>query len=478
MKRIALAPGLAFLGLAFLGFASWPASAQDPIVTDPKVLAAIQGLEQTLAGEVTKRGFPGMAVAVIHDQTPLWVHSYGLADVATGTPVTENTPFRVASISKLFTAVAIMQLRDAGLLDLDDPVQKHLATFRLAGDPHPTITIRELLLHLGGLPREPLSASWQERVMPTRDQLMADLDRQEAAIPPETLWKYSNLGYAILGQLVKAVSDERFEDYVIRHIAQPLGMTHTLVNPPPDSEKGIAVGYGYRQADGTRAPRPYMHMGGMYGAAGVISTAADLARLAALFLSDADSDVLSAASRREMLRVQAVWPDWSGGQGLGFQTRRVGSQSRIGHAGRGAGYAGRLDIDPATKLGVVVLINADENGPTRFVDEAFSALTGPVTAAEALGRAPQVADPAWSKYVGRYTNEGRDSEIVLVDGRLAWQDAGAGDPAKTRILLEPAGGNEFKFTAGALVGEKLTFDLDGAGKVVSMHAAGNTDLRR
>ncbi|HEV2677712.1 MAG TPA: serine hydrolase domain-containing protein [Aliidongia sp.] len=470
MKRFTLA-------LAALLALAPSARAADPIATDPKVLAAVQGLEQTLGSEVAKRGFPGMAVAVIHDQTPLWIHSYGEADHAGGVAVSENTQFRVASITKLFTAVAIMQLRDAGLLNLDDPVQLHLTTFRLAGVPHPTVTIRELLLQLGGLPREPLGTSWQERVMPSRDQLMADLDHQEPAIPPETQWKYSNLGYAILGQLVKAVSDERFEDYVLRHIAQPLGMTHTLVNPPEDL-KGIAVGYGYRQSDGARAPRAFMKMGGMYGAAGVISTAADLGRFAAFFLSEADSPVLSAATRREMLRAQAVLPDWSGGQGLGFEIRRVAGQSRIGHAGRGAGYAGRLDIDPVSKLGVIVLINADENGPTRFVDEAFSALVGPVMAASALGRPPVVADPAWSKFVGRYTNEGRDSEIVLADGRLAWQDAGFSDPAHTRIPLEPAGGNVFKFTAGALVGEKLIFDLDPAGKVVSMHAAGNTDLRK
>jgi D-alanyl-D-alanine carboxypeptidase len=469
MNRLALA--LAILSLLTT------AAAADPVASDPKVQAALQGLEQTLGGEVAKRGFPGLAVAIVHDQTPLWVHFYGQADLAAGVAVTENTQFRVASITKLFTAVAIMQLRDAGLLELDDPVQKHLPGFHLAGVPHPTVTIRELLLQLGGLPREPLGASWQDRVMPSRDQLMADLDRQEPAIPPETLWKYSNLGYALLGQLVKAVSDERFEDYVIRHIAQPLGMTHTLVNPPED-RKGMAVGYGYRQADGTRPPRAFMKMGGMFGAAGVISTAADLARFAAFFLSDAESEVLSAGSRREMLRVQAIYPDWSGGQGLGFEIRRVGGQTRIGHAGRGAGYAGRLDIDPVSKLGVIVLINADENGPTRFVDEAFTALVGPVTAAVALGRPPVVADPAWSKFVGRYTNEGRDSEIVLVDGRLAWQDAGFSDPARTRIPLDPVGGNVFKFTAGALVGENLTFDVDGAGKVVSMHAAGNTDLRK
>jgi D-alanyl-D-alanine carboxypeptidase len=470
MNRLALA-------LALLPLLAAPAVAADPIAADAKVQAALQGLDQTLGGEVAKRGFPGMAVAVIHDQTPLWLHSYGRADVAAGVAVTENTQFRVASITKLFTAVAIMQLRDAGLLNLDDPVQKHLTNFHLAGVPHPTVTIRELLLQLGGLPREPLGTSWQDRVMPSRDQLMADLDRQEPAVPPETVWKYSNLGYAVLGQLVKAVSDERFEDYVLRHIAQPLGMTHTLVNPPADL-KGIAIGYGYRQDDGTREPRTFMAMGGMYGAAGVISTAADLGRFAAFFLSDAESEVLSAESRREMLRVQAIFPDWSGGQGLGFEIRRVGNQSRIGHAGRGAGYAGRLDIDPASKLAVIVLINADENGPTRFVDQAFTALVGPVTAAASLGRSPVVADPAWSKFVGRYTNEGRDSEIVLIDGRLTWQDSGFNDPARTRIPLDPVGGNIFKFTAGALVGEKLTFDLDSAGKVVSMHAAGNTDIRK
>jgi CubicO group peptidase (beta-lactamase class C family) len=416
-----------------------------------------------------------MAVAVVHDQTLLWSHGYGQADRASGTPVTENTRFRLASISKLFTALAIVQLRDAGLLALDDRVQEHLPEFRLAGDPHPAITIRELLVQMGGLPREPARTSWQDRVMPTREQLLADLDRQEAAIPPETQWKYSNLGYALLGELVKAVSDERFEDYVRRHIALPLGMDHTLVNPADDLQD-FAVGYGYRAADGSRSPRDYLPMGGMVGAAGVTSSAADLARFVEFFLSDADSPVLSAASRREMLRVQAILPDWSGGQGLGFEIRRIGGQSRIGHAGRGAGYAGRLDIDPATKLGVVVLINADENGPTRFVDQAFAALAGPVAAA--LNSPPPVADPAWQRFVGRYVNEGRESEIVLADGRLAWQDPTAADPARTRVPLEPAGGNVFKFMAGSLVGERLTFDLDPAGRVVSMHAAGNTDLKK
>jgi D-alanyl-D-alanine carboxypeptidase len=476
MKKTLFALASASLALAT---PTWMADAMaaDPVAADPKVQAALQGLDQTLAGEVAKRSFPGMAVAVVHDQGPLWIRSYGQADVAGNVPVTENTEFRTASITKLFTAVAIMQLRDAGLLELDDPVQKHLPAFRLAGVPHPTITIRELLVQLGGLPREPLGTSWQDRVMPTRDQMMADLDKQEPAIPPEDTWKYSNLGYAILGQLVKAVSDERFEDYVLRHIAQPLGMTHTLVNAQADT-KGIAVGYGYRTPDGTRQPRAFMPMGGMYGAAGVISTAADLARFAELFLSDKESDVLSVQSRREMLRVQAILPDWSGGQGLGFEIRRVGNQSRIGHAGRGAGYAGRLDIDPASKLAVIVLINADENGPTRFVDQAFGALVGPVTTAANLGRLPAVADPAWSKFVGRYTNEGRDSEIVLIDGRLTWQDSGFSDPARTRIPLDPVGGNVFKFTAGALIGENLTFDLDPAGKVVSMRAAGNTDIRK
>jgi hypothetical protein len=202
-----------------------------------------------------------------------------------------------------------------------------------------------------------------------------------------------------------------------------------------------------------------------------------MAKLAAWALDERDGPVLSAASRREMQRIQAVFPDFSGGQGLGWQTRRVGTILRIGHAGQAAGYAGRFEIEPAAQLGIVVLTNADEGGPTKLADQAL-ALLAPAIAAAIPAPPTPVADPAWQKYVGLYSSEHGGSAIVIVNGRLAWQDPAAGDPAKSRIYLDPAGPDRFRFTAGPLIGEDLVFDLDAQGKVTRLTAGGDHDSRK
>ncbi len=209
-------------------------------------------------------------------------------------------------------------------------------------------------------------------------------------------------------------------------------------------------------------------MGGVLPAAGIASTAADMARFAAFLLDERDGPVLSAQSRREMMRVQAVFPDWTGGQGLGFELRRTGDGTRIGHAGRAAGFAARFDIDPAHHLGVVILTNADDGAPTRLVDRAL-ALPAPVVDA---GRPAPPIDPSWQRYVGTFVHKEGSNAFALVDGRLAWVDPGAAEPARTRIFLDPAGPDRFRFASGGLIGEIVTFQTDPAGRVIGVQAGG------
>ncbi|HVJ53677.1 MAG TPA: serine hydrolase domain-containing protein [Aliidongia sp.] len=452
------------------------ASAADRLAAAPPVAAALGALDRLVGADIVEHGTPGLAIAIVHGQELLWSRSYGMADLARSAPVGPATRFRLASMSKLLTGLAVMQLRDAGRLRLDDRVTDHLPGFALAGDPHPVVTLRELLLHLGGLPREALGASWDDRTMPDRAALIRDMGEEPEAIPRESQWKYSNLGYAVLGLVIEAASGERYADYVTHHILTPLGMRDTLVEPAPD-DTSLATGYGVRGADGVRPARPFLAMGGLTPAAGIVSTAEDMAKLAAWALEETDGPVLAAASRREMLRIQAVFPDFSGGQGLGWQTRRVGTVIRIGHAGQAAGYAGRFEIEPASQLGVIVLTNADEGGPTRLADQALALLAPAI--AEALPAPPvPAADPAWQKYIGLYSSEHGGSAIVIVNGRLAWQDPGAADPARNRIYLEPHGTDRFRFLSGALVGEDLVFETDADGKVIRLKAGGDYDWRK
>jgi CubicO group peptidase (beta-lactamase class C family) len=435
----------------------------------PQVAAAFATLDREIAADIEARAIPGLAIAVVQGGKTIWRHDYGVADLARAEPVGPGTRFRLGSMSKLLTGLAMVQLRDAGKLDLDDRVTRFLPWFRLAGDAHPAITLRELLLHLSGLPREAPGASWTDRVMPNREQLIRDLPDLPAAIPAETTWKYSNLGYAILGLVIEAASGESYADYLTAHVLVPLGMAETLVEPGPDT-KALATGYGARGPDGKREMRDFLAMGALTPAAGIVATTGDMARLAAWALDERDGPVLSARSRREMLRIQADFSDFSGGQGLGWETRRAGTALRIGHAGKAAGFAGRLAIEPATGLGVVVLTNADENGPGKWADRALD-LAGPAIAAAAPAPAP-VADPAWQAYLGSYGTDQRSAQILIANGRLAWQDGG------TRIFLDPAGPDRFKWASGSLIGEPVIFERDAAGTVTRMIEGGYWDARR
>jgi CubicO group peptidase (beta-lactamase class C family) len=207
-----------------------PASAAGPAGT-PALGEALARFDRAIRAEMDTGASPGLAAAIVLDGETLWTASYGSADVAADRPVDRSSRFILGSISKLFTALAIVQLRDAGKLGLDDAVTRHLPWFTLAGTPRPTLTLRELLLQLGGLPREPIGASWLDRVMPTKEDLVRTMADEAPALPPETAWKYSNLGYAVLGLVVEAASGESYADYVAGHITRPLGMVDTVAAP-------------------------------------------------------------------------------------------------------------------------------------------------------------------------------------------------------------------------------------------------------
>src|SRR5262249_42193189 len=161
---------------------------------------------------------------ILYDQDLVWAKGFGYADVDKRTPATPRTIYRIASISKLFTSTAILQLRDQGKLQLDDPVAKHLPWFKVKSrhaDAPAAVTVRHLLTHTSGLPRESPFPYWTDLKFPTREQLMQALVTQESVYPPETKWKYSNLALALAGEVVAAVSGEPYEEYVQKHILDP-----------------------------------------------------------------------------------------------------------------------------------------------------------------------------------------------------------------------------------------------------------------
>src|ERR1043166_9664114 len=205
---------------------SLPAQGRSSPAEDPDVQGAARLFSAWLEGQIAFRNLPGVVVGVVADQELVWAAGFGFADTRAKTPMTPGTKFRMASHSKLFTATAIMQLREQGKLRLDDPVSKYLPWFRVkpAEPDDPPVTIEELLTHSSGLPRE-AGAHWTTYEFPTEEQLKSLMAERQAAFPPEVRFKYSNLAYTLAGKIVESVSGERWADYVRKNIFEPLALS-------------------------------------------------------------------------------------------------------------------------------------------------------------------------------------------------------------------------------------------------------------
>jgi CubicO group peptidase (beta-lactamase class C family) len=307
---------------------------------------------------------PGMSAAVVHDQKVLWSGGVGQADPAAKRPATADTLYSICSVSKLFTSVAVMQLRDAGKLSLEDPLAKHLPWFSMKpAEGGREATIVGALTHSAGLPRESDYPYWTGQFdFPTREKIMERVAAQQALYPADRYFQYSNLGLTLAGEVVAARSGQPYDVYVRQHILEPLQLTSTYTEVPLDEKgKRLAQGFSARRRDGTQAPLPLFQTRGVAPAAGFASTANDLARFAMwqFRARDAASDpVLDPRTLREMYRPHWVDPDWETHWGIGFSTWKKGDNVFVGHGGSCPGFKTAVRLQPEKKLGVIVLANS------------------------------------------------------------------------------------------------------------------------
>jgi D-alanyl-D-alanine carboxypeptidase len=479
MTRFSVAVALALLAVV----PSTSAAEEHALLRNQEVASAIRVLDSWIAAALADRQWPGLAIGIVHDQDLVWAKGYGLADLDRKAPATPATVFRIASISKTFTATAVMQLRDAGKLKLDEPVTTYLPWFQYknAHTEGPAITIRHLLTHTSGLPRELGVYSWNDLTFAAPDEMRRALAQTPSVYAAGTTWKYSNLGYAILGEVVAAVSGEPWAAYIDAHILKPLGMTATRPVPAADTP-GLAVSYGLRAGDGARGAVPFIGLDWLAPAGSMVSTVEDLARWVAFQLRDrpaGGAQVLGGATLREMRRVHWLQSDWQNGWGLGFAIRRAGTETRFGHGGLLPGMPTLVSVAPATKLGVIALGNAADFTTGRVVDQAFSVLTGPIGRATEK-REEAKPNPAWDRFVGTYVGPHwfPAVEVMVVNGQLAlvWPTSDA--PMSGRVRLRQLGADTFRMTNGWASGEIVTFEIDARGNVTRLSVAASYWTRK
>jgi CubicO group peptidase (beta-lactamase class C family) len=248
---------------------------QTDFVTQHDDLAtAVSLFEKWAAYQVREHRLPGVAAGLVHQGNLIWGKGYGVADREQQTPVTLDTRFRIASITKTFTGVAIMQLRDAGKLRLDDPVSHYLDWFDLRYEGAPAITIRHLLTHTSGLPRDATIPHWTENVFQSWDEVVTTTRQRKPVLPPRQQFGYSNLGYTLLGGIIEVASGESWAEYIQHHILDPLQMTDTIV-APAGGEPNLATGYYVLDENGVRHTAPFVPTNGFSPSASMASSGND-----------------------------------------------------------------------------------------------------------------------------------------------------------------------------------------------------------
>ena len=466
LRTIALAATLAGLLLATPA----PAASQSSVASDPEVQAQIDLFSAWMEGQIEIRGLPGAVVGVVAGDDLVWAQGFGQADIEADRPMETDTRFRMASHSKLFTATAIMQLREEGKLRLDDPVVDYLPwfDFERASPDDPPVTIEHLLTHSSGLPRE-ASSHWIDFNFPTAEEVRELMPYRQAPYSPEVRWKYSNLAYTIAGMVVEEVSGMSWADYLQANIFDPLGMTASSVDV---EDPGLATPYGSRMPDGSRMVFPFVDARGMAAATGLTSTVEDMARFVSAQFREGPRGgdrLLSTSSLREMHRVRMLENTWTRGQGIGFSVQRVDGTLYVGHGGGYPGYTTNTTIQLDSEVGVIVLTNTNDSNPGQIAEELMNTV-GDAVAEATTQEAEQVAwDPAWERFAGLYGREGRGvTRVLVLNERLVTMNPWSSSINTTE--LEPLGDGTFRMvapTGGGPVGEIVRF-VEENGQVVRM----------
>ncbi|MET7879077.1 serine hydrolase domain-containing protein [Micromonospora profundi] len=371
--------------------------------------------------------------------------------------------YRLGSISKTMTATLVMQLRDAGRLALDDPLERHLP-----GTGVGEITVRQMLAHASGLQREPDGDWWERAAGVDLATLLAGLTADKIAHPPHATYHYSNLAYALLGGMLERLTGTPWIDLLDERILTPLGMRRTTYS----ATEPFARGYVVHPWHDTLREEPRTDTGAMAPAGQLWSTIEDLGRWAA-FLADPDPSVLAADTLTEMCSPVVISDHtaWTHGHGLGLELHREDNRVYVGHGGSMPGYVASLAVHRPSRTAVVGFANSygfrtGHIGALgrQLLTLVLDAEPAPVTPWQPAEAAPP-ADLA--ELTGRWWWMGTSIEVYADSAG----DLHAGPVGAPDLRFVAAGPDRWRGRAGEQDGEILTVRRDERGRAVALDIA-------
>jgi CubicO group peptidase (beta-lactamase class C family) len=434
---------------------------------------------------------PSLSFAVVCDRDIVYSQAFGYADLEKRIPARTETVYPAGSITKVFVATMLAQLREAGVVSLETPVRDLLPECQVRS-PFPgtrPTTLRQLASHTSGLPQDAAVNFWSDyatfswivtggatemKWYVPREELLASLNTVELVHRPDVYSHYSNLGVQVLGMALERAAGQPMPDYIRSEILEPLGMKNSFFSPDQIEGPALAVGYVTIDPESPPVVAPDWDLGSAVYSGGLWSTAEDLARFLSLQFQDGEgggTPILSVGSLRLMRTPQSVYEAYEHEcYGIGWGIYRVAGYRVIGHGGAHLGFSARIIADPEAKLGIVALCNTNNplapNPCKQLARELFAELRSAIE--------PQADETAFDpesvelgRYVGEYVLPGEFAmmKVSVEEGRLfvsLIQDPEFNEP------FVPVGIHEFSFEADPTRTVAITFEEDEAGSIVRL----------
>ena len=314
-------------------------------------LAHADSVDDYIHAEMKNHRIPGVSLMVIQTNQPVKRGFYGLANVELNVPVTAETAFEIGSITKQFTAAAILLLAQEGRLSVDDRISRHL---KQTPESWQNITVRHLLTHTSGLKSFTGLDGFELRRHLTQEQFLKAISAYPLEFKPGEAWKYCNTGYNLLGFIIENVCGASYWDFLNQRILQPLGMSSTTNRLPANIIPNRAA--GYEQTNHIWLNRDY-DLTDVFSAGAILSTIGDLAKWN--FSLDAET-LLAVRSKEQMWTPARLSDGTSTNYGFGWHIDQLEGHANIGHSGSTSGFSASLQRFPDDRLAVIILTNTDE----------------------------------------------------------------------------------------------------------------------
>jgi CubicO group peptidase (beta-lactamase class C family)/D-alanyl-D-alanine dipeptidase len=322
--------------------------------------AVAELLEPFIEWHMEVKEIPAVSIALVDDQEIVWARGFGYADPGDSTPATANTVYRVGSVSKLFTDMAVMRLVQHGELELDAPVTTYLPDFSPENHYDKPITLRQLMSHRAGLVREPPVGNYFDDTEPSLPAMVASLNSTTLVYEPEARIKYSNAGVATVGYVLERTQGVPFAKYVKDAVLTPFGMRRSAFEPEPQLIEDLAAAQMWTY-DGRSFEAPTFQLG-MAPAGSMYSTVIDLGGFMSVLFAGSTRDgtaVVGQETLAAMWQPQFAPAGATNGYGLGFNVGLLDGHRRIGHGGAIYGFATELALLPDEKVGTIVVATKD-----------------------------------------------------------------------------------------------------------------------